>query len=68
MDITGKNVKQVLDMIMAEEKNPTVTQPSVSVTCNQMKAYEVGTSVTPRYTVILNPGSYQYGEGYKDKN
>ena len=61
LDTTGKNVKQVLDMIMAQEKNPTVTQPSVSVTCSQMKAYEVGTSVTPQYTVTLNPGSYQYG-------
>lgn len=61
LSTTGKNLKQVLDMIVAEEKNPTVTQPSVSVTCNQMKAYEVGTSVTPQYTVTLNPGSYQYG-------
>ena len=61
LDTTGKNVKQVLDMIMAEEKNPTITQPSVSVACSQMKGYEVGTSVTPQYTVTLNPGSYQYG-------
>ena len=61
LDTTGKNVKQVLDMIMAEEKNPSITQPSVSVACSQMKGYEVGTSVTPQYTVTLNPGSYQYG-------
>ena len=61
LETSGKNVKQVLDMIMAQEKNPTITQPSVTVTCDQMKSYEVGTNVTPQYTVTLNPGSYQYG-------
>lgn len=61
LDTTGKNVKQVFDMIVAQEKNPTVTQPSVTVTCNQMKSYEVGSKVTPQWSVTLNPGSYQYG-------
>ena len=58
---TGKNVKEVFDMIMAAEKNPTITQPSVSVVCNQMGNYEVGTKVTPQWSVTLNPGSYSYG-------
>lgn len=61
LDTTGKNVKQVLDMIMASEKNPSITQPSVSVTCSQMGNYEVGTQVTPQFSVSLNPGNYQYG-------
>lgn len=61
LDTTGKNVKQVLDMIMASEKNPTITQPSVSVTCSQMGNYEVGTQVTPQFSVSLNAGNYQYG-------
>ena len=61
LDTTGKNVKQVLDMIMASEKNPTITQPSVSVTCSQMGNYEVGTQVTPQFSVALNAGNYQYG-------
>ena len=61
LDTTGKNVKQVLDMIMASEKNPAITQPSVSVTCSQMGNYEVGTQVTPQFSVSLNPGNYQYG-------
>lgn len=61
LDTTGKNVKQVLDMIMASEKNPAITQPSVSITCSQMGNYEVGTQVTPQFSVSLNPGSYQYG-------
>lgn len=58
---TGKNVKQVFDLIMAAEKNPSITQPSVSVTCSQMGNYEVGTQVTPQFSVSLNPGNYQYG-------
>lgn len=57
----GKNVKQVFDLIMASEKNPSITQPSVSVTCSQMGNYEVGTQVTPQFSVALNPGNYQYG-------
>ena len=61
LDTTGKNVKQVFDMIMAAEKNPAITQPSVSITCSQMGNYEVGTQVTPQFSVSLNPGSYQYG-------
>lgn len=58
---TGKNVKEVFDMIMAAEQNPKTTQPSVSVTCAQMGNYEVGTKVTPQWSVALNPGSYTYG-------
>ena len=58
---TGKNVKQLLESIFAEEKNPTTTQPSVSLTFNQRGSYEVGTSITPTYSATLNPGSYQYG-------
>ena len=61
LDTTGKNVKQVFDMIMAAEKNPSITQPSVSVTCSQMGNYEVGTQVTPQFSVALNAGNYQYG-------
>ena len=61
LDTTGKNVKQVFDMIMAAEKNPAITQPSVSVTCSQMGNYEVGTQVTPQFSVSLNAGNYQYG-------
>lgn len=61
LDTAGKNLKQVLDMIVAEEKNPSVTQPSVSVTLSNSGAKEVGTNFTPNYSCGLNPGSYQYG-------
>lgn len=57
----GKNLKEVLATLFAKEQNPTVTQPSVAITANKMKAYEVGTKVTPDYTATFNGGKYQYG-------
>lgn len=47
--------------VFVDEKNPSTTQPSVSLTFSQAKAYEVGTEVTPSYGATLNPGSYTYG-------
>lgn len=47
--------------VFVDEKNPSTTQPSVSLTFSQAKAYEVGTEVTPSYSATLNPGSYTYG-------
>ena len=58
---TGKNVKQVLDLLFAEEKNPSVTQPSVTITLTGAGAKEVGTSVTPSYKVTFNKGKYEFG-------
>lgn len=58
---TGKTLDQLLLDAFAEEKNPTIVQPSVSVSSGEMKAYEAGTNVTPKYTATLNKGSYQYG-------
>lgn len=57
----GKSVKQVFDMLVAEEKNPTITQPSVNLTSSSMGSKEVGTRLSPVYNATLNPGSYQYG-------
>ena len=58
----GKNLKQVFDTIFVKEKNPTITQPSVSISAPQNKAYEVGTEVTPSYTATLNSGKYEFNE------
>lgn len=57
----GKNLKQVFDTIFVKESNPTITQPSVSVTSTQAKAYEVGTKVTPSWDATFNAGKYQFG-------
>lgn len=57
----GKNLKQVFDTIFVKEENPATTQPSVSLTFGEAKAYEVGTVVQPTYSAKLNAGSYTYG-------
>lgn len=57
----GKNVKEVLASLLAQEANPTATQPAVTCSLTNAKAYEVGTSVTPSYTTTFSGGSYTYG-------
>ena len=57
----GDSLLEVLLNAFATDSNPSITQPSVSVSSSSFKAYEVGTNVTPAYTATLNPGSYQYG-------
>lgn len=58
---TGKNLKQVFDMIVAEEKNPSTTQPTVSLNSSNIGAKEVGTNIAIAYSFATNPGSYTYG-------
>ena len=59
----GKKVTllDALNEILATAKDPTVTNPSVSISLTNAKAYEVGTSFTPSYTVSFNKGKYEYG-------
>lgn len=47
--------------IFIDEQNPVTTDPSVSLTFGQAKAYEVGSKVTPTYSASLSAGSYTYG-------
>ena len=63
LNTAGKNLKQVLDMLFASRTLPTKTEPSVSVSCSQAKAYEVGTTVTPSFTATFSDGAYQYAPG-----
>ncbi len=58
---TGKNVKQVFDMLCAQEKNPATTQPSASLTSSNIGAKEVGTNVAIAYAFSTNKGKYSYG-------
>ena len=58
----GKNMKQILELMFAKEENPSVTQPKVSWgTVTGLGEKEVGTVVSPSYTVSLNTGSYSFG-------
>lgn len=55
------SLTQLLESAFSEEKNPTITQPSCSVTLTGAGSKEVGTEFTPSYSVGFNAGSYQYG-------
>jgi hypothetical protein len=58
----GKNLIEVFDAIWSETKNPSKTNPSVSVTLTGADSYEIGTTVTGiSYTVTFNDGKYTYG-------
>lgn len=57
----GKSWYDILMDAYSQDQNPATTQPTVSLTANAIKAYEVGTSVSPAYTATLNAGSYTYG-------
>ena len=55
------SIQDLLESAYSEEKNPTITQPSTSVTLTGAGSKEVGTEFTPQYSVGFNKGSYQYG-------
>lgn len=58
----GKNVKEVLASILAEEKNPVTTQPSASVKITRGDGtVEIGTHKNITYSASLSAGSYTYG-------
>lgn len=57
----GKNIKEVLASILAEEKNPSITQPVASVTAQNVGTFEIGTHKNISYTAKLSAGSYSYG-------
>lgn len=58
---TGKNLKQVFDTIFVKEKNPQITQPSVSVSLAGAGAKEVGTKIVPSYSASFDAGKYEFG-------
>ena len=63
LETKGKSVKQVMDMLFAQEKNPTKTAPSFTLTSSGNTEGEVGTTFTmPTATLkMTSVGSYTYG-------
>ena len=58
----GKNVEQVLSSLMAQEVNPTKTNPAVSFSAQGgFGTFEIGTKKNLTYTAALSAGSYTYG-------
>lgn len=57
----GKSWYDVLMDAYSQDSDPNVVPPSVTLTAGSIKAYEVGTKVTPSYSAVLDPGSYGFG-------
>lgn len=60
VNVSGLNLKQALMKILAKEKYPSVSRPSVSIRFTNATTVEYGTTITPIATVSFNAGSYQY--------
>ena len=59
---SGKNVKEVLAGILAKEKEPSATAPSVTIgTQTNFGTFEIGTTKNLTYGASLSAGSYTYG-------
>ena len=58
----GKNVEQVLSSLMAQEANPSKSNPAVSFSAQGgFGTFEIGTTNNLTYTAALSAGSYTYG-------
>lgn len=58
----GKNVEQVLSTLMAQEANPSKSNPAVSFSAQGgFGTFEIGTTKNLTYTAALSAGSYTYG-------
>lgn len=58
----GESLLQVMKNIYSKTTNPTTTLPSITLTFNQGKSYEVGETVTPSYSATFNKGSYSFDD------
>lgn len=56
-----KSVQSVILDAFSQDKNPTITQPTVGISSSTAKAYEVGSVVIPSYNGYFNAGKYEYG-------
>jgi hypothetical protein len=57
----GTSLQSLLMDMLSQRLQPSITtNPSISVTLNQAGAYEVGTEITPTFSVSGNDGAYTY--------
>ena len=58
----GKNIKEFLNSLFAQEELPMISEPKVIISLNNSNAtQEVGSSYTPGYSIIVEGGEYSYG-------
>lgn len=59
---TGQSVYGLIDDAFSQEKNPSATQPSASVSISSGSGtFEIGTKKNLTYSASLNAGAYTYG-------
>lgn len=67
INYANAEIESIRDLLNALEDTDVITaQPSVTLstkngTVDTVKAWEVGTDVTPKYSITFNAGTYQYG-------
>ena len=54
-------LKTILNQMFVKIIQPTITQPSISISASGAKSVEAGTQVNITVTPTFNPGSYTYG-------
>lgn len=54
-------LKTILNQMFVKIIQPTITQPSISISANGTKSVEAGTQVNITVTPTFNPGKYTYG-------
>lgn len=58
----GKSMEELMLDAFSEETNPETTDPFITLSnVSEFKSYEVGTKVSPAYTINFDAGSYTYG-------
>lgn len=57
----GKNLSEFLTSIFTVEASPEITGPSMVLIASENKHQEVGTVISPKYSIEFNPGKYSYG-------
>ena len=58
---SGVSVENLFKSGLAEEKNPTTTQPSATLSSTNIGAKEVGTNIAIAYAFNTDKGKYSYG-------
>lgn len=61
LETAGKNLKEVLNMLLVSRVLPTYTEPSIEVEFSEeYNSYEVGTSIAPSFSATFEDGKYLY--------
>lgn len=62
LESKGQTVTEFLQELLGPSVEPTVTSPSVTINSSLGNTcYEVGSEVTPTYTIVFDEGNYSFG-------